>query len=146
MEPLAASQPARRPASTLACWVVAVRPRLRAATHREYARHVAQYWIPAVGRIALTRLTPGHVERTMADLLERGLSPLDRPRCAHDASKGAPRRAARRPPDNDRSRRAYPPPEGTTPPTAGAGRGPRREPVPHHPGAPTPTLAARPTP
>jgi integrase len=57
----------------LARWVVAVRPRLRAATHREYARHVAAYW-SALARIPLTRLTPAHVERTMAELAGRGLS------------------------------------------------------------------------
>lgn len=59
----------------LARWITSVRPRLRAATHREYSRHIAGYWTPAVGRIALTRLTPAHVERAMAELLaSRGLS------------------------------------------------------------------------
>ncbi len=57
----------------LAGWVVAVRPRLRAATHREYARHVSAYW-SALARIPLTKLTPAHVERTMAELAGRGLS------------------------------------------------------------------------
>ena len=57
----------------LARWVVAVRPRLRAATHREYARHVADYWRP-LAEVPLTRLTPAHVERVMASLLDRGLS------------------------------------------------------------------------
>jgi integrase len=57
----------------LAGWVVAVEPRLRPATHREYARHVAQYWRP-LADIPLTRLTPAHVERAMAGLLDRGLS------------------------------------------------------------------------
>jgi integrase len=57
----------------LARWIVAVRPRLRAATHREYARHVAIYWRP-LAAIPLTRLTPPHIERTMADLMARGLS------------------------------------------------------------------------
>jgi integrase len=58
----------------LARWIVSVRPRLRAATHREYSRHVRAYWTPAIGRVALTRLTPAHVERAMAELVERGLS------------------------------------------------------------------------
>ncbi len=57
----------------LARWIVTVRPRLRAATHREYARHVADYWRP-LAELPLTRLTPAIVERTMAGLLERGLS------------------------------------------------------------------------
>lgn len=54
-------------------WIVTVRPRIRAATHREYARHVSAYWSTLAG-IPLTRLTPAHVERTMAGLLDRGLS------------------------------------------------------------------------
>lgn len=57
----------------LARWIVAVRARLRASTHREYARHVADYWQP-LAETPLTRLTAAHVERVMAGLLERGLS------------------------------------------------------------------------
>lgn len=56
----------------LARWVEAVRPGLRPSTHREYARHAAVYWAP-LARVELARLTPGHVERTMARLRERGL-------------------------------------------------------------------------
>lgn len=58
----------------LARWIVAVRPRLRPSTHHEYARHVADYWA-ALARVPLTRLTPTQIERTMAGLLGRGLSP-----------------------------------------------------------------------
>jgi integrase len=57
----------------LARWIVAVQPRLRAATHREYVRHVSAYW-SSLARIPLTRLTPAHVERAMADLAGRGLA------------------------------------------------------------------------
>lgn len=57
----------------LARWVVTVRPRLRAATHREYSRHVRQYW-QTLASVPLTKLTPAHVERTMAGLQSRGLS------------------------------------------------------------------------
>ena len=60
----------------LARWVVSVRARVRAATHREYSRHVRTYWTPAIGRIPLTRLTPAHVEKVIAELLERALSPV----------------------------------------------------------------------
>jgi integrase len=60
----------------LARGVGIVRARIRAATHREYSRHVAGYWMPAIGRIPLTRLTPAHVEKVLAELLERGLSPV----------------------------------------------------------------------
>src|SRR6185369_4433358 len=59
----------------LARWVVAVRPRLRAATHREYSRHVSSYWSSLAG-IPLTRLTPAHVEKAMAELQARPLSPM----------------------------------------------------------------------
>lgn len=61
-------------AAYLARWIVTVRPRLRAATHREYARHVTAYWTPLIGPVELARLTPAHVERAMAALGERGLS------------------------------------------------------------------------
>ena len=47
---------------------------IRAATHREYARHVEQYWKPRVGRIELTKLTPQDVSRTMVELEKQGLS------------------------------------------------------------------------
>ena len=57
----------------LARWVIAVRPRLRPGTHREYARHVADYWKP-LASVQLVRLTPTAVEKVMAQLLERGLS------------------------------------------------------------------------
>jgi integrase len=57
----------------LARWIVKVRPRLRPATHREYARHVSSYW-SLLATVPLTRLTPSHVERAMAELEERGLS------------------------------------------------------------------------
>lgn len=62
-------------AAYLARWAEAVRPGLRPSTAREYARHVAQYWTPAIGTIPLTRLQPSHVERVLSDLLARGLSP-----------------------------------------------------------------------
>src|SRR5512134_1885666 len=58
----------------LARWTEAIRPRLRPATHREYARHVRAYFGP-LADVPLSGLTPGHVERLMAGMLERGLSP-----------------------------------------------------------------------
>jgi integrase len=33
------------------------------------------YWVPAIGTVPLTRLTPADVERVLAELLARGLSP-----------------------------------------------------------------------
>jgi integrase len=57
----------------LARWIVAVEPDLAAATHREYARHVRDYW-STLAPIPLTQLTPAHVERVMAELRRRPLS------------------------------------------------------------------------
>lgn len=54
-------------------WVAAVKPRLRAATWREYDRHRRDYW-SLIAKVPLTRLTPAQVESAMAKLLERGLS------------------------------------------------------------------------
>ena len=51
-------------------WIVTVQPRLRASTHREYVRHVADYWRP-LADVPLTRLTPVLIERTMAGLRDR---------------------------------------------------------------------------
>jgi integrase len=56
-------------------WAEAIRPTVRPSTAREYARHCEQYWIPAIGTLPLTRLQPAHVERVMAEMLARGLSP-----------------------------------------------------------------------
>lgn len=79
----------------LARWIVAVKPRLRAATWREYQRHCRTYWQPLAG-IALTRLTPAQVERRMAELLAGGLSPMTvhharstLRRALHDAQRDA---------------------------------------------------------
>ena len=58
----------------LSRWIVACKPRLRPATHTEYARHVNQYWA-ALARTPLTRLRPLDVEQRLGQLLERGLSP-----------------------------------------------------------------------
>jgi integrase len=64
------------PAGTyLARWIEAIRPRLRPATHREYARHVRTYFVP-LAEVPLTALTPGHVERLLAGMLAAGLSPM----------------------------------------------------------------------
>ena len=56
-------------------WSAAVVPSVRPSTAREYVRHVEQYWIPAIGDVPLSALTAAHVERVMAALTARGLSP-----------------------------------------------------------------------
>jgi integrase len=95
----------------LARWIVAVRPRLRPATHHEYVRHVRDYWSrpedaiarlrervakassaerrlelrrrleilergPYIDTVQLVRLTPTAIEKVMAGLVDRGLSPM----------------------------------------------------------------------
>jgi integrase len=56
-------------------WTTAIKPAVRPATFREYAGHVARYWIPKLGTVPLTRLLPGDVERLMAELMADGRSP-----------------------------------------------------------------------
>ena len=58
----------------LARWSAALAPTVRPSTAREYTRHAAQYWTPAIGDVPLAKLTPAHVERVMAALTARGLS------------------------------------------------------------------------
>ena len=48
---------------------------VRPSTAREYVRHSTQYWTPAIGDVPLAKLTAAHVERAMAGLKARGLSP-----------------------------------------------------------------------
>lgn len=59
----------------LAAWVAALPGRnLRPTTRGQYARHIAQYWTPSIGKVELVKLTPLHVEQGMAALTTRGLS------------------------------------------------------------------------
>lgn len=58
----------------LARWIVDVKPRLRPATHREYVRHVTDYFAP-LSAIELSKLKPHDVSRVMVKLeADRGLS------------------------------------------------------------------------
>jgi integrase len=62
-------------ADYLAAWVRGLSGRnLRPTTRRQYARHIDQYWTPAIGRVELVKLTPLHIEQAMAGLTARGLS------------------------------------------------------------------------
>jgi integrase len=58
----------------LARWSAAIAPSVRPSTAREYIRHSAQYWTPAIGDVPLAKLTAAHVESVMAALTTRGLS------------------------------------------------------------------------
>jgi integrase len=55
-------------------WADGVRSEVRPATHREYARHVEQYWKPTIGKVELTKLSLADVKRGMTALEDRGLS------------------------------------------------------------------------
>lgn len=59
----------------LAGWLESSRQRIRPATWRQYESAVRLYLTPAIGRIALAKLTPADVERVTAGLIESGRSP-----------------------------------------------------------------------
>jgi len=52
-----------------------VRPRLRRRTYLSYEAHIRCHLRPAIGRIRLSQLAPGHVQKLMNDLRAAGLSP-----------------------------------------------------------------------
>jgi integrase len=58
----------------LARWIDAAALQLRPATARGYRHHIAEHWKP-IAAVPLVRLTPGHVERVMAAMVAKGLSP-----------------------------------------------------------------------
>jgi integrase len=49
--------------------------RVRPSTHRSYTGHVTHHLIPALGRYTLRELTPQHVNRMLAGIVEAGASP-----------------------------------------------------------------------
>jgi integrase len=60
-------------AAYLADWLARIRPSVKPLTHARYGellRHIS----PALGRVALAKVTPAHVERLYADVLAEGLS------------------------------------------------------------------------
>jgi integrase len=71
----------------LAGWIERDRARVRPGTWQVREQHVRLWLTPALGKIALPRLTPADVERVMADFLKSGRPPSDAART---------RRAARR--------------------------------------------------
>ena len=52
-----------------------VKPTVRPKTYESYEGHVRLYLAPAIGKIPMVKLEPGHVQKLMNDMLERGLSP-----------------------------------------------------------------------
>lgn len=66
--------------TTLGAWLndwlaQEVRPRLAWSTYQSYESYVRVHIIPAIGKVSLAKLTPGHVERLMNGMLKEGLSP-----------------------------------------------------------------------
>lgn len=56
-------------------WLVTVRPTIRPSTFVSYQGHVRMHLVPALGRIALARLSPVEIRALMAAKLAAGLSP-----------------------------------------------------------------------
>jgi integrase len=56
-------------------WLESVGPSLRPRTWERYEQYVRLHIVPHLGRIALARLTPAHLQRLYAQKLEAGLSP-----------------------------------------------------------------------
>ncbi|MBI4852241.1 MAG: site-specific integrase [Acidobacteria bacterium] len=52
-----------------------VKPSVRPKTYSSYSQLIRLYIKPKLGRIALTKLTPQHVQTMMNELMEKGLSP-----------------------------------------------------------------------
>jgi len=52
-----------------------VKARVRPKTHHDYAQLARLYLKPALGRVQLAKLSPAHVQRMMADMTAKGLSP-----------------------------------------------------------------------
>jgi integrase len=78
--------PAGQSATTaeyLAAWIDRDRGRVRPSTWRQRETHVRCYLIPALGRVALFRLTAADVERALASFVANG-----RPQTAEDRRRG----------------------------------------------------------
>ena len=59
----------------LSGWLERERQRIRPSTWRGREMHVRGYIVPALGSVTLSKLTPAHVERMTADLVDSGRSP-----------------------------------------------------------------------
>jgi integrase len=59
----------------LVTWLEGVKPRLRPRSWDRYEEHVRLHLVPTVGRVPLSRLSPGDVQRANAALLDGGLAP-----------------------------------------------------------------------
>lgn len=59
----------------LAQWLVGAKPSLRLRTWARYESCVRVHVSPAIGRVALSRLQPHHLQELYSDLLTKGLAP-----------------------------------------------------------------------
>ena len=59
----------------LASWLVVMRPTVRERTWVRYEQYVRLHVVPSLGKTALTKLTPQHLQRLYADRLATGASP-----------------------------------------------------------------------
>lgn len=57
-------------------WLKAQRMRVKASTLRSHESHIRLYINPALGKLAIDKITPSDVERMMAGIVDRGLSAL----------------------------------------------------------------------
>ncbi|HYN68826.1 MAG TPA: site-specific integrase [Candidatus Eisenbacteria bacterium] len=62
-------------ATFLAEWLAASRQRIRASTWRQYDLSTRLYLVPALGRLALAKMTPADVERMTAAVIAGGRAP-----------------------------------------------------------------------
>ena len=59
----------------LQSWLETTKAAVRPRTWIRYEQYVRLHAIPGIGRVALTKLTPQHLQRLYANRLEAGLSP-----------------------------------------------------------------------
>jgi integrase len=62
-------------ADLLQAWLPSMRPRIRHSTWRRYGQLIECHILPAIGRMALARLSPLDVQQMVNRVLEAGLSP-----------------------------------------------------------------------
>lgn len=56
-------------------WLKSAKQSLRPLTHKRYGELIRLHALPSIGRVAVSKLSPQHLERLYADRLDAGLSP-----------------------------------------------------------------------
>jgi integrase len=75
LEGLAVGDDRQTVSQFISTWLQSVRPSLRPRTWERYEQLMRCHVLPQLGHIRLTRLTPQHLERLYAELVDEGLSP-----------------------------------------------------------------------